>query len=110
MKLLFDQNLSPALVFRLQDAFPGSKHVQDVGLACAPDVEVWDYAHKNKMTIISKDSDFADYVEMKGYLPKLIWIRKENCSTQVIESILRTYIEDIRIFEQDAERGILVLF
>ena len=34
MKLLFDQNLSPKLVNRLADLFPGSGHVQSVGLVC----------------------------------------------------------------------------
>jgi len=35
LKLLFDQNLSPKLVERLVDLFPGSEHARDVGLATA---------------------------------------------------------------------------
>lgn len=35
MKLIFDQNLSPKLVNRLVDLFPGSSHVQTEGLDCA---------------------------------------------------------------------------
>jgi predicted nuclease of predicted toxin-antitoxin system len=52
MKLLFDQNLSPKLVGRLADLFPGSSHVQDVGLECAADIEVWDFAKSNELTIV----------------------------------------------------------
>ena len=37
MKLLFDQNLSPKLANGLGDLFPGSRHVQSVGLDCADD-------------------------------------------------------------------------
>jgi predicted nuclease of predicted toxin-antitoxin system len=32
MKLLFDQNLSPRLVERLASIYPGSSHVEKVGL------------------------------------------------------------------------------
>jgi len=44
MRLLFDQNLSPRLATNLSDVFPLSVHVSSVGLACALDQEIWDYA------------------------------------------------------------------
>ncbi len=44
MKLLFDQNLSPGLVAALDDVYPGSIHVRDVGLQSADDDAVWSYA------------------------------------------------------------------
>jgi predicted nuclease of predicted toxin-antitoxin system len=44
MKLLFDQNLSANLVGLLSDLFPGSVHVQSVGLDCATDDQVWEHA------------------------------------------------------------------
>ncbi len=110
MKLLFDQNLSPHLVTKLSKLFVGSKHVGDVGLAKASDSQVWEFARQNQFIVISKDSDFSDYIEMFGSPPKLIWIRKENCSTILIESILRENVSDIKLFEQDKDRGILVLF
>jgi hypothetical protein len=37
MKLLFDENLSHKLVLLLQDLFPASIHVRDVGLKAADD-------------------------------------------------------------------------
>jgi predicted nuclease of predicted toxin-antitoxin system len=47
MKLLFDENLSRKLVELVQDLFPGSVHVTDVGLSRGtPDGEIWDYASK----------------------------------------------------------------
>ena len=42
MKLLFDQNLSPKLVTRLADLFPGSLHVQSAGLDQADDEKIWE--------------------------------------------------------------------
>jgi len=44
MKLLFDENLSPKLPYRLSDLFPASLHVRDVGMKATVDVMVWDYA------------------------------------------------------------------
>jgi predicted nuclease of predicted toxin-antitoxin system len=38
--LLFDQNLSPRLVNRLADLFPGALHVAQVGLDRATDLAV----------------------------------------------------------------------
>ena len=109
MKFLFDQNLSPVLVKKLHDLFPGSKHVQEIGLGRASDARIWTYALENKFTIISKDTDFSDQVEVSGYPPKVIWIRKENCSTKDIEMMLRENFLDIKNFDQDADRGALVL-
>ncbi len=109
MKLLFDQNLSPILVKKLRDLFPGSKHVQDLGLGMAKDAQIWTYALENKFVIISKDTDFSDRVEMMGYPPKVILIRKENCSTKVIELMIRGNFLHIKNFDQDPARGSLVL-
>lgn len=58
MKLLFDQNLSPKLVDRLADLFPGSVHVQSVGLECAEDDQIWEYSRLNELAIVSKDEDY----------------------------------------------------
>ncbi len=38
--LLFDQNLSPRLVERLADIYPGSLHFDGIRLPTAPDREV----------------------------------------------------------------------
>ena len=41
MKLLLDQNLSWRLARALQDLFPDSVHVREIGLDRATDDEVW---------------------------------------------------------------------
>ena len=41
MNLLFDQNLSLWLVDRLEDLYPNSTHVGDVGLDRALDRAIW---------------------------------------------------------------------
>jgi hypothetical protein len=51
MKLLFDQNLSPKLLNRLADLFPGSSHVQSVGLDRADDDQVWEHAQLKEFAV-----------------------------------------------------------
>ena len=101
MRLLFDQNLSPRLDQSLRDLYPESLHVRSVGLESASEYVVWQYARDNRLTIISKDSDFRQLSFTLGYPPKVIWIRRGNCSTTEIESILRHRLADLLTFYQD---------
>jgi predicted nuclease of predicted toxin-antitoxin system len=70
MKLLFDQNLSPRLIRRLADLYPGSDHVFERGLERADDSEVWEHAHEHGFMITSKDSDFNELSVIHGFHPK----------------------------------------
>lgn len=110
MKLLFDHNLSPRLVNRLVDVFPDSNHVDNLGLAEADDIDVWVYAQNNGFTIATKDSDYNELLMLRGFPPKIIWIRRGNCSTSEIEVMLRTHIRDIQTLFDDSSLGILTLY
>ena|SRR6516165_525086 len=81
MKLLFDQNLSPKLVNRLADLFPGSSHVQSERLDCADDDQVWDHARQHGFAIVSKDEDYNNLSVLRGSPPKVIWVQLGNCTT-----------------------------
>lgn len=101
MRLLFDENLSPKLVSLLADVYPDSSHVRDVGLARADDDVVWSYAKHHGLTIVSKDADFHQRSFVYGPPPKVVWIRRGNCSTVEIERILRQHHADVVAFESD---------
>jgi predicted nuclease of predicted toxin-antitoxin system len=107
MRLLFDQNLSPRLVSTLSDVYPDSIHVRDVGLQAADDEDVWNYARDLGLVLVSKDSDFHQRSFLFGHPPKVVWIRKGNCSTSEIEAIPRVHSLEILAFE-DAEQGSFV--
>ncbi|MBK6904915.1 MAG: DUF5615 family PIN-like protein [Saprospirales bacterium] len=79
--LLLDNNISPRLCKKLEAHFPGTVHVEDIGLDDSPDVVVWDYAINNGLTVVSKDSDFNNILHLKGYPPKVIWLRCGNVTT-----------------------------
>ena len=110
MKLLLDQNLSPRLVNALADLYPGSAHLQDVGLDRVSDAEVWAYALKNGYAILSKDSDFNERAMLYGPPPKVIWSRRGNCNTQQVEQILRRAYANVVLLETTAAEGLLELF
>lgn len=108
--LLFDQNISPRLVDRLADIYPDSVHVSTLGMGKAMDSEIWQYAHDHDYMIITKDADFSELGLVKGFPPKIIWIRRGNCLTQEIETILRESYDAVKTLSEDSETGILTLF
>jgi len=110
VKLLFDQNISPFLASRLADIFPESVHVQDVGLDRADDVAVWNYARANSCIIVSKDSDFHERSVVSGAPPKVVWIRRGNCSTDTIEQLMRTHVDDVTNLSMDNAARFLIVF
>lgn len=110
MKLLFDHNFSPKLIKRLADVYPLSQHVSEVGMADALDKVVWNYARQHDFIIVTKDADFNEYQLIAGFPPKVIWIRRGNCSTNTIETILRQNLEAVETLTEDAQTGLLVLY
>ena len=109
-RLLFDHNLSPKLVSRLANIYPGSAHVSYFGLDRVSDKEVWEYAREHDHVIVTKDADFGDFSVIWGIPPQIIWIRRGNCSTNDIESILRDNFATIIEFSNDNSVGVLTLY
>jgi len=109
VKLLFDQNLSHRLVEGLSKAFSGSVHVRDVGLEAASDQAVWEFARTGGYVIVSKDSDFHQMSFLFGAPPKVVWIRKGNCSTDEIAEILRSRQHDLESFLTAPVASFLIL-
>ncbi len=103
MKLLFDANLSPKLVNRLEELFPGSAHVFGTGLArSTTDEKIWEYAAAEGFTIVTADSDFLDLSRSRGAPPKVVHL--ENCDyrTSQVENLLRRYAIWITELEQSS--------
>jgi predicted nuclease of predicted toxin-antitoxin system len=109
VKLLFDENLSPRLAGLLADVYPGSAHVHDCGLGSADDEAVWQYAKDQNFTVVSKDSDFQERSVLRGYPPKIIWLRAANCTVAEIESLLRAAQAIVTRFISEDEESCLLL-
>jgi len=110
MKLLFDHNLPPNLVPRLRDLFPQSEHVFSLGLDRASDLEIREYAKREALLIVTKDADFSDLCVLKGFPPKIIWIRRGNCTARDLEKLLRHHYKQIQTLDEDSLNGVLTLF
>jgi predicted nuclease of predicted toxin-antitoxin system len=76
----------------------------------ANDRVVFQYAKENDFIIVTKDSDYSDLNLLLGYPPKVIWIRRGNCSTDAIEEILRKNIIQIDMLFNDKDLGIVTIF
>ena len=108
-RLLFDQNLSAALVRRLADVFPTSAHVRDLGLATADDEAVWARAAVDGFVIVTKDDDFRQRSFLRGAPPKVVWVRLGNCRTSDVEAVLRARAADVAAFVADPQASLLLI-
>ena len=110
MRLLFDANLSPKLVHRLSDLFPGPVHLFDLELARdEKDQVIWAYAKQNKLDIITADGD--DYPPLANRLgppPRVILLRSWRFPTQIAEDVIRANSVTISEFAKSGQ-GLLVL-
>jgi predicted nuclease of predicted toxin-antitoxin system len=109
MKLLFEHNLSPRLVRNFADLYPNSQHVFLLEMERDDDLKIWEYASQNDYTIVTRDSDYDDLSLVRGFPPKVIWIRRGNCSTSEIENLLRSATSDIQEFFQNPALGVITL-
>ena len=55
MKLLLDENISYKLVNRLQDFFPGIKHISQFQLNSIDDTIIFQFAKENDLAIVTFD-------------------------------------------------------
>jgi predicted nuclease of predicted toxin-antitoxin system len=109
VKLLFDENLSPRLAKDLEALFPGSQHVDHVGLHGCTDEAVWEHARLQGFTIVSKDNDFRQRSFLKGAPPKAIWLSVGNAGTDIIGQLLRDSHARIETFMTNLEESLLIL-
>jgi len=109
MKLLFDENISHKIIKNLDPIFENCAHVKRINITPKNDSEIWDYAKKNDYTIVSFDEDFYEWMLIKGFPPKVIWLRCGNTSTEYIANLLINKRSEIKDFIFNNEIGLLEL-
>ena len=109
MKLLFDENLASRIVQMVSDLYPGSAHVESLGLSGAPDRAVWDRASADGFLLVTKDEDFHRLSVVLGPPPKVVWIRLGNCTTATVAELLRREYGRIDKFNDDTQAAFLAL-
>ena len=103
-------NPGGALADGVADLFPESSHVALVGLERASDEAVWVYAKANGFVIVTKDADFNDLSILRGFPPKVVWLRLGNCTTAQIECAIREHRVEIEAFAADSTLGVFTIF
>jgi predicted nuclease of predicted toxin-antitoxin system len=98
MKLLIDQNISKRIIDSIIDIFPGSMHIKDVQLSDYSDLEVWNYALKNNLILVSTDPEVFDRCVLSSNSPKTLYVVSETITTNKMEWALRINQEDIERF------------
>lgn len=96
MRLLLDENISPALVRLLADIDVYSQSVPHVGLAGRPDHAVWQYALDHDFAVVTTNArDFIELLDTAVH-PGLIVLRKSGLSRQEQWEWLRPVVEHVK--------------
>lgn len=109
LKLLFDENLSFRLVELLGADYPGSTHVDLIGMRGASDEAVWQFAGAEDLVLVSKDDDFRHLSLVRGAPPKVVWLNVGNCDTRTVMRILHDAKHRIQTFSKAPGEALLIL-
>lgn len=96
-KFLIDVNLPYYFSFWNSAEF---EHLRDINDEMK-DEEVWEYAKRKDLTIISKDSDFSNRIIVSNPPPKVIHIKIGNVCLKELHRICSFLWEDIMKLNQD---------
>ena len=110
MRLLFDENLSRRLVGLLADLYPDSRHVTSCGLGSALDETVFRFAGDEGYVLVTQDKDFAELSALRGFPPKVVWLRAHNVRTDGLAEILRQHHAALQSLVGDPTKSLLVLY
>ena len=94
-------NISFRIIGKLPPAFTDSKQVRELGLENTADNLIWKYAKDNNYTLVTFDSDFIDIAILKGFPPKIVWLKTGNSSTENIAGKILIESENLLEFLND---------
>jgi Uncharacterized protein conserved in bacteria len=103
VSLLLDANLSWRFIDILNKYYDKCVHVDSSGLNIpAKDSDIWYYAKKNQMVIITNDEDFLNIQILRGFPPKVVLFKTGNLKRKQVEDVLINIKQDIiRLIESD---------
>jgi predicted nuclease of predicted toxin-antitoxin system len=59
--------------------------------------------------LVTKDEDFHRLSVLRGFPPKVLWLRLGNCSTADVARLLRSKFEHVAAFATHEEAAFLAL-
>ena len=79
LKLLIDMNLSDKLVEHLRGAGFDCQHWKEVGDPKAPDTELFDWAKRNDVVVVTRDLGFGSILAATQFnAPSVVQVRCED--------------------------------
>ncbi|HLP19577.1 MAG TPA: DUF5615 family PIN-like protein [Chitinophagales bacterium] len=108
--LLFDANISYKIKYLLREDFPGSFHISDFYKTAIADHYIWEIAKEKGLIVVSYDEDFFDLQALKGFPPKVIWLRFGNQPIVYIANKLLINKDQISQLAESSELGILEIY
>jgi predicted nuclease of predicted toxin-antitoxin system len=91
VKYLIDENLPVFFPVRKIEEFIHVSQLPFIDL----DSDIWEYALKNELVIITKDSDFYYRCLSSKQYPKVIWIRIGNLKKKSFNSFIESIWLDV---------------
>ncbi|WP_254448607.1 DUF5615 family PIN-like protein [Spirosoma rhododendri] len=110
MRFLFDQNISYRVVKQLKVTLPDSVGVREVGLLDADDFAIWEYAKREDYVVVTFDKDIPMIGAVKGFPPKIIWLRTGNMSNQALISLFTARLSEFVDFNTRQNKGCLLVY
>ena len=108
MKLLLDANISWRTIKLIENDFTDCFHSKNIKTnQPAKDIEIWEFAKQNQITILTHDDDFEKLLLLKGSPPKVIILKTFNKNTKQIAELLISKKEIIESFISNNELMIL---
>lgn len=111
MKLLLDANISWRIIKLIENDFSDCFHSKDIKInQPAKDIDIWEFAKQNQLTILTHDDDFEKLLLLKGAPPKVIILKTFNKNTKQIAELLISKKEIIESFISNNELMILEIY
>lgn len=110
MRLLFDQNVSYRVVKQLKPNFFDIIGVREVGLLNADDVQIWEYARQYDYTVVTFDKDIPNIGSVRGFPPKIIWLRTGNLTNQAVVDLFLNRADEFANFIANGREGYLLVY
>ena len=93
----------------LEQHFRACFHVDhlDELIVPAKDSAIWKYAKEHDLIIVTNDEDYVDFIDLRGFPPKVVLLKTGNQSRLFLSNLLIQRKEDIKNLEDSTESGLL---
>ncbi len=108
-RVILDENVSESVAARIETAFGRVLHVRTVLGTGVADDDIWRFARREQLVLVTRDGDFERMSMMYGSPPKVVWIGVHNMSNAGLAELLVTRKPAIDRLVADEQAAFLAL-